>query len=273
MIRRLLAAVLAVAASVTQANDWREQSAAVLPSVVTVRTTDASTSSRVTEIPGFHVGWATMTTEYLNRWLTGWRPTPTDQTQKYDSTGFVVEIEGRPYIMTAAHSVESMSRSDFTVITAEGEQHAAQLVGHEPRYRGADVALLVVPTLNRPALSFAAGAERGEPVAAVGGPAGLYNSVSAGVVSHPGRSWQVWGRHSKVLRGGRELIQIDALIHQGSSGGPVINLDGEVVGVVSFIQKPGFGFLVNAKDAQRAAQRIATRCSTANPCDWLTVIE
>lgn len=275
MIRRLLAAaILATAATAAQATDWREQAPAVLPSVVTVATTDATTSSRVMEIPGFRVSWATKATEYLNRWLTGWQPTPTEQTPTYDSTGFMVEIEGRPYVMTAAHSVEAMSRAGFTVITAEGEQHAAQLVGHEPRHRGADVALLAVPTLNRPALPFAAGAERGEPVAAVGGPAGFSESISAGIVSHPRRSWLATSRNSDVLRGGRDLIQIDARIYQGSSGGPVINQAGEVVGVVSFTHRAtGFGFLVNAKDAQQAAQRIASRCSTANPCDWLAVIE
>lgn len=275
MIRRLLAAAaLATVATVAQANDWREQAADVLPSVVTVKTVDAATASRVMEIPGFRLGWATKATEYLNRWLTGWRPIPTDQTPTYDSTGFVVEIEGRSYVMTAAHSVEAMSRAGFTVITAEGEQHAAQLIGHEPRHRGADVALLAVPTLNRPALPFAAGTERGEPVAAVGGPAGFSESISAGIVSHPRRSWLATSRNNDVVRGGRDLIQIDARIYQGSSGGPVINQAGEVVGVVSFTHNPtGFGFLVNAKEAQQAAQRIASRCSIANPCDWLAVVQ
>lgn len=276
MIRRFLAAatLTLAAATVAQANDWREQAAAVLPSVVTVKTVDAATASRVMEIPGFRLGWATKATEYLNRWLTGWRPTPTDQTPTYDSTGFVVEIEGRPYVMTAAHSVESMSRAGLSVVTADGKEHPAQLVGHEPRHGGADVALLTVPTLNRPALPFAAGAERGEPVAAVGGPAGFRNSISAGIVSHPGQSWLSTSRTNATVRGGRDLMQIDARIYQGSSGGPVINQAGEVVGVVSFTHNPtGFGFLVNAKEAQQAAQRIASRCSIANPCDWLAVVQ
>lgn len=270
MIRNLLIAALFSVATVSHAQSLSEQAEIAIPSVVNVRTSDAITYSRMGEVPGVRVGWPTKATEYLNRWITGWRLTPAEQTPAYDSTGFVVEIEGQTYVMTAAHSVEEIRRDTVTITTLDGQEHTARLVGHEPRRDGLDIALLSVPTLESPALQFAPGVERGELVAVLKSPTRPRNNIGAGVVTETNQALEA----TPKSWGGRELIKIDATVFKGDSGGPVINEAGQVIGVISQGHSSNeSGFLVSAEKAQLAAHRIASHCDVSDPCDLLAVIE
>lgn len=263
MIRKLLiASALFSVATLSQAQSLSEQAETAIQSVVNVRTKDAITYSRMGEVPGVRGGWPSKATEYLNRWLTGWRLTPAEQAPEYDSTGFVVEIKGQTYVMTAAHSVDEMRREALTITTLDGQEHAARLVGHEPE-DGTDVALLSVPTLEMPALTFAPGVARGELVAVLKSPTRPRKNVGAGVVTETNYAF-----------GGQELIRLDASIFKGDSGGPVINEAGQVIGVISLAHSSNeSGFLVSAEQAQAAAHRIASNCDVSDPCDLLAVVE
>ena len=96
----------------------------------------------------------------------------------------------------------------------------------------------------------------GDDVYAVGNPFGLYSSMSAGVISGFGRSFQA-SDSSPKLQG---LIQIDAAVNPGNSGGPLLNRDGQVIGIVTGILNPtnqdvfiGIGFAVPINVAGAAA--------------------
>ncbi|WP_172119020.1 S1 family peptidase [Halomonas hibernica] len=271
MIRKLLiAAALFSVATLSQAQSLSEQAEIAIQSVVNVRTKDAITYSRLGEVPGVQSGWPTKATEYLNRWLTNWRLIPAELAPAYDSTGFIVEVESRTYVMTAAHSVEEMRRDIVTITTLDGQEHAARLVGHEPRRDGLDIALLSVPTLESPALQFAQGVERGELVAVLKSPTRPRNNIGAGVVTETNQALEA----TPKSWGGRELIKIDATVFKGDSGGPVINEAGQVIGVISMLHSSNeMGFLVNADQALAAAHRIASNCDVSDPCDLLAVIE
>ena len=96
----------------------------------------------------------------------------------------------------------------------------------------------------------------GDEAFVVGNPFGLYGSLSAGVISGFNRSFQPVGSTSKL----QGLIQIDAAVNPGNSGGPLLNRDGEVIGIVTGLVNPtrqdvfvGVGFAVPITVAGAAA--------------------
>ena len=101
-------------------------------------------------------------------------------------------------------------------------------------------------------LAGSRGLRVGDDVVAVGNPFGITNSVSAGVVSGLGRNF----KSPKAGISLRNVIQFDAAVNPGNSGGPLVNRDGEVVGVVSALLNPtdqdvfiGIGFAVTMEAA------------------------
>jgi serine protease Do len=138
------------------------------------------------------------------------------------SSGFVIAADG--HILTSAHAV--LGEQETWVRLADGTRHPARVVGVDRR---ADVALLKIEAAGLPVAPLAAGTPlcAGEWVAAIGTPFGFEHSVTAGVVSAYPRF--VPGA------GGLPLIQTDAAINPGSSGGPLFNSAGIVVGMNSMI--------------------------------------
>lgn len=144
------------------------------------------------------------------------------------ASGFIVAADG--YIVTNAHAVGESDK--VTVKLADG----SELVGAvTARSADADIALIKVERTHLPAVQFGSAAtlRKGQEVAALGAPLGLEHSATRGSVSNPQREHK-----------GRKYIQIDAALNPGSSGGPLINADGLVVGmntlVVSGAEKVGF---------------------------------
>lgn len=138
------------------------------------------------------------------------------------SSGFIVSADG--HILTSAHAV--LSAQETWVRMADGRRFRARIIGVDRR---ADVALLKVEAQGLPVVPLAVGTRlcAGEWVAAIGSPFGFEHSVTAGVVSAYPRF--VPGA------GGLPLIQTDAAINPGSSGGPLFNSAGVVVGMNSMI--------------------------------------
>ena len=143
-------------------------------------------------------------------------------------TGVVVAADGT--VLTANHVIAD--RSAVSLVFADGTKSAATVASADP---GHDVATLAPATLPQPVVPATLGgsAEVGGEVVAIGNPLGLTYSVSSGVVSAVGRT--------ATTRGGRftGLIQFDASVNPGSSGGPLLDADGNVIGIVLSIADPG----------------------------------
>jgi S1-C subfamily serine protease len=171
--------------------------------------------------------------------------------QRAIGTGVVIMDNGT--VLTNLHVVAGSSR--VKVLFAEGLESEAQIVGTQPEN---DLAVLKVETLPDDLVAATMASAKdlapGDTVVAVGFPFGIGPSVSAGVVSGLNREY-----HSP--RGERlsNLIQFDAAVNPGSSGGPLVNAAGEVVGIVTAILDPGgggfagIGFAVTMESAARAA--------------------
>jgi S1-C subfamily serine protease len=141
-------------------------------------------------------------------------------------TGFVVTSEG--LIVTNAHVVENSD--DITVTLADGRQYRATLVQMDSP---ADLAVLDIDQAGLPTLALADSSEvlAGQSVVAIGFALGLEGSptVTTGIVSSTGRTIQV--ADGPMIRTYRDVFQISAAINAGNSGGPLLDLQGRVIGI------------------------------------------
>lgn len=137
-------------------------------------------------------------------------------------SGFIISADG--YILTNAHVVADSD--EVTVRLADAREFKGKIVGVDAR---TDVALLKVPATGLPAVTLgnSENLKVGEWVAAIGSPFGFVNTITAGIVSAKGRSLP---DESFV-----PFIQTDVAVNPGNSGGPLLNLKGEVVGINSAI--------------------------------------
>jgi serine protease Do len=169
--------------------------------------------------------------------------TPRRQTQTSLGSGFVIDKEG--YVLTNRHVVDGADEISVT-FPGGAKTYDAKLVGKDAR---TDVALLKIEPkgeVHALELGDSDRVEVGEWVMAVGNPFGLGgNSVTVGVVSYKGRDLSLGVRYTSV-----EMIQTDAAINPGNSGGPLINTQGQVIGINTLIvtggerQSSGVGFSV-----------------------------
>jgi len=166
-------------------------------------------------------------------------------------SGVVIVDDGT--ILTALHLVH---RADRIVVTFyDGSESEAVLLGTRPDHDLAVIRAKKIPDdLPSATVGSSARLRPGDGVVAVGFPFGLGPSVSAGVVSGLDREFR--SEDGRALLKG--LIQFDAAVNPGSSGGPLVTLDGEVVGVVSAILNPttrtflGIGFATTMETAGSA---------------------
>ena len=163
-------------------------------------------------------------------------------------TGFFIDPLGR--VLTSAHVVAGATA--VTAVTRSGRRFAAQLLGTDPhRY----LALLAVDgeDLPPPLPLAARDGQVGEWVMAIGTPLGLAFSATRGIVSATGRSDVVWDP-----AGYADFIQTDAAINRGNSGGPLLGLDGAVLGVCAAIDPEAdrIGFAVPATMARVVATHL-----------------
>jgi len=174
-------------------------------------------------------------------------------TMKLNSLGSGVVVSEDGLIMTNAHVVNMASK--IYVVLNSGEHLEASVVGLKP---GDDLALIkITPPRPLKPLKVAKDILIGETVVSVGNPLGLENSVSSGIVSGLNRKFYLGGRQDYVLDG---LIQTDASINFGSSGGALLNLAGELVGINLAVAQnaQGIGFAVPYTYIQRVLDEYAT---------------
>jgi S1-C subfamily serine protease len=168
-------------------------------------------------------------------------------------SGVVVNASGD--ILTSLHVVADAA--DIQITFADGSQSGAQVLAEQPEN---DIAvlratqppgLLVPATLGNPDTMRV-----GDDAFVVGNPLGLFGSMSAGVISGFDRSFRPVGGDHRLS----DLIQIDAAVNPGNSGGPLLNRHGQVIGIVTALANPaeqdffvGIGFAVPINIAGRAA--------------------
>ncbi|MBL8362539.1 MAG: trypsin-like peptidase domain-containing protein, partial [Rubrivivax sp.] len=168
-------------------------------------------------------------------------------------TGVVIKDDGT--ILTNLHVVWGAKKVRVTF--ANGHESEALMLGAQPENDLAVLKALSLPDDLEPATMRSTGdLASGDQVIAVGHPFGIGPSVSAGVVSGLGREFRSpEGQHALT-----NLIQFDAAANPGNSGGPLVTMDGYVVGIVTAILNPneqrtfvGIGFAVPIENAAGAA--------------------
>lgn len=167
-------------------------------------------------------------------------------------TGVVIVDDGT--ILTNLHVVHGSKR--VKVVFFDGLEADAEVIGVRPEHDLAVLQAKAVPDDLEPAtMRSTNGLRVGDEVVAVGFPFGVGPSASAGVVSGLGREYQS-ASGERVLT---NLIQFDAAVNPGNSGGPLVTTDGEVVGIVTGLLNPteqrvfiGIGFAVPIENAAAA---------------------
>lgn len=168
-------------------------------------------------------------------------------------TGVVIDAVGD--ILTSLHVVADATQVQVTF--ADGTQSGAQLIAQQPENDVAVLRALQPPPELWPAVLGNPHASRvGDEAFAVGNPFGLYSSMSAGVISGFDRTFEAEGSGRRLTG----LIQFDAAVNPGNSGGPLLNRNGQVIGIVTGILNPveqevfiGIGFAVPINVAGAAA--------------------
>jgi serine protease Do len=163
-------------------------------------------------------------------------------------SGFIISADG--YIVTNNHVIEQADEVRVELYT--GGELVAEVVGRDPR---TDIALLKVESDDPlPFVEFgdSDGAKVGEWVLAIGNPLGQGFSVSSGIVSARNRTLQ--GSYD-------DFIQTDAAINRGNSGGPLFDMNGEVIGVNTAILSPnggsiGIGFAMSSAVVERVVNQL-----------------
>jgi 2-alkenal reductase len=188
------------------------------------------------------------------------------QTGDQTVSGSGIFISDQGYILTNNHVVEGTK--DVNIVLSDGSQETATIVGTDLY---SDIAVLKTDG-KVPAVASLGNSDvlnPGESVIAIGSPLGDFkNTVTVGVVSATGRSIDT-GQGYQI----EDLIQTDAAINQGNSGGPLVNLAGEVIGINTLIVRnsgsgtvaEGLGFAIPINTAQAVAEQIMQKGYISRP--------
>jgi serine protease DegQ len=183
--------------------------------------------------------------------------TPDARRDMPDATGSGVVIDAKGDILTNLHVIRTTDR--WVITFWDGSKSDAEFVNAQPENDLAVIRAKVSPDDLKPAtLASTGGLNPGDTVVAVGFPFGIGPSVSAGVIAGLKREFVDPDRKDD---GGHltNLIQFDAAVNPGNSGGPLVNRDGEVVGIVTALFNPtgqhvyaGMSFAVPIENAAKA---------------------
>ena len=170
------------------------------------------------------------------------------QTPKRAAAGSGVIISSDGYIVTNNHVVDGADELTVT-LNENSKEYSARIIGADAT---TDLALIKIDAKNLPAIVVANSddVKVGEWVLAVGNPLGLNNTVTAGIVSAKARS---------MGQGVSSMIQTDAAINQGNSGGALVNTRGELIGINAMIYSQtgsniGYGFAIPTAIMNKAVE-------------------
>ena len=170
------------------------------------------------------------------------------QTPKRAAAGSGVIISADGYIVTNNHVVDGADELTVT-LNENSKEYSARIIGADAT---TDLALIKIDAKNLPAIIIANSddVKVGEWVLAVGNPLGLNNTVTAGIVSAKARS---------MGQGVSSMIQTDAAINQGNSGGALVNTRGELIGINAMIYSQtgsniGYGFAIPTTIVNKAVE-------------------
>jgi S1-C subfamily serine protease len=195
-------------------------------------------------------------------------PAPEAETLKVTGSGVIVTPDG--YILTSLHVVENAGTVNVTA--QDGKTYTGNIVAKD---RFSDLALLKVPATNLPPVKFG-NAENLRPVdwvIAIGNQFGLGHTVTHGLVSGLGREAKGFEKSFGARTGAVRFIQTDAPINPGSSGGPLLNLNGEVIGINTFIRDDAqnIGFAIPSNVARDVADKLIKGGQIAHPYIGITM--
>jgi serine protease Do len=258
----LTGAVPAQAQQLQELPTVADLAAKLSPAVVSIATTQKVAGGVQLQIPDLppDVPFRDMFEDFFKRQRPGGRPEP--RTVNSQGSGFVIDASG--IIVTNNHVIEQSE--DISVVFTDGTTLKAELVGRDPK---TDIAVLrVKPDKPLTVVSFGDSDKLrvGDWVLAIGNPFGLGGSVSLGIVS---------ARNRDINAGPYDdFIQTDAAINKGNSGGPLFNLQGEVVGINTAIYSPsggsvGIGFSVPAATVKGVVDQLVQYGETRR--GWLGV--
>lgn len=183
-------------------------------------------------------------------------PAPKKFQQRHEGMGSGVIIDPKGYILTNEHVVRGADEIKVTVMNPEEKIFKGKVVGKDPR---TDLAVVKIDAKGA-SLAYAALADSdkvrvGDWSIAVGSPFGLEQTVTAGIISAVRQSLNIEGKSYS------NLLQTDAAINRGNSGGPLVNIRGEVIGINTAIYAPtgvfsGIGFAIPSNRAKEIMEQL-----------------
>ncbi|MEB3227752.1 MAG: HhoA/HhoB/HtrA family serine endopeptidase [Synechocystis sp.] len=183
---------------------------------------------------------------------------PNERVERGTGSGFIVSDNGQ--IFTNAHVVAGADQVSVTL--KDGRTFAGKVMGADPL---TDVAVVKIEADNLPVVQLGNSDQLqvGEWAIAIGNPLGLDNTVTTGILSATGRRSAEIGVPDKRV----DFIQTDAAINPGNSGGPLLNANGQVIGMnTAIIQNAqGIGFAIPINQAQAIAQQLVATGTVEHP--------
>ncbi|MGI0011212.1 MAG: S1C family serine protease [Nitrosopumilaceae archaeon] len=183
-------------------------------------------------------------------------------------SGFVYDVSG--HIITNNHVVEGSQK--ITVTFLDGTSYNTKVVGTDPYTDLAVIKVDIDPSLLHPLpLGDSSNLRVGDQVAAIGNPFGLSGSMTSGIVSQLGRLLSTPGTASFSIP---DIIQTDAAVNPGNSGGPLLNMKGQVIGINTAIQSAtgefaGIGFAVPSNTIKKIVPFLIEEGKYKHP--WLGI--
>lgn len=183
---------------------------------------------------------------------------PRQRIERGSGSGFIISSSGQ--ILTNSHVVDGAD--EVTVTLKDGRTFEGKVLGEDPV---TDVAVIQIDAKNLPTISVgnSDNLQPGQPVIAIGNPLGLNNTVTSGIISATGRSSTDIGAADKRV----DYLQTDAAINPGNSGGPLLNANGQVIGMNTAIIRgaQGLGFAIPINTARKIADELIAKGRVDHP--------
>ena len=185
-----------------------------------------------------------------------------------EGSGFIYDFKGEMIVITNNHVVSDVS--DLVVTFSNGNSYLGELIGSDPY---SDLAVLSVDApideFKPLFITSSANLEVGDPVIAIGNPMGLDSTMTTGIVSQVGRTIEETNAGGFPIA---NIIQTNVAINPGNSGGPLLNYQGEVIGITTAIveDSEGLGFAIPSSTILKEIESLV-ETGTYNQHPWIGI--